>query len=186
MTALALAPAEKAALLGIARGAILARLGVAPAPALPASGPLAEARGAFVTVRVEGELRGCIGTFRPQGSLASTVARMAVAAATEDPRFPPIGPRDVAGLGVAVSVLDAPRAIADPLEVQIGRQGLLVSRGFHRGTLLPKVAVEHGWGPEEFLRHTCLKAGLPPGAWQEPGVTVEVFDAEEFGEGVDA
>ncbi len=186
MTPFALAPAEKAALLGIARGAILARLGVAPAPALPASGLLAEPRGAFVTVHVERELRGCIGTFRPQGSLAATVARMAVAAATEDPRFPPIGASDVAGLAVSVSVLDAPRPIADPREVEIGRQGLLVSRGFHRGTLLPKVAVEHGWGAEEFLKHTCLKAGLPPRAWQEPDVIVEVFDAEEFGEGAEA
>ncbi len=186
MTVLALAAADRAALLGIARGAILARLGVAPAPALPSSGPLAEPRGAFVTVYVEGELRGCIGTFRPQGSLAATVARMALAAATEDPRFPAIGAADVPGLAIAVSVLDAPRPIADPRKVEIGRQGLLVSRGFHRGTLLPKVAVEHGWGPEEFLKHTCLKAGLPPRAWQEPDVTVEVFDAEEFGEGAQA
>ena len=186
MTPVALAPAEKAALLGIARGAILARLGVAPAPALPASGPLGEPRGAFVTVYVEGDLRGCIGTFRPQGSLASTVAKMAVAAASEDPRFPAIATADVAGLAVSVSVLGAPRPIADPLEVEVGKQGLIVSRGLHRGTLLPKVAVEHGWGPEEFLKHTCLKAGLPPRAWQEPDVTVEVFDAEEFGEGAEA
>jgi AmmeMemoRadiSam system protein A len=186
MTAPALAPAEKAALLGIARGAILARLGVAPAPALPESGPLASPRGAFVTVYVEGALRGCIGTFRPQGSVAATVARMAVAAATEDPRFPPVAAAEVKDLAVSVSVLDAPRPIADPRTVEIGRQGLLVSRGFHRGTLLPKVAVEHGWGAEEFLKHTCLKAGLPPRAWQEPDVTVEVFDAEEFGEGAEA
>jgi hypothetical protein len=181
-----LSATDRAALLGIARAAILAHLGVASAPPLPASGSLAEPRGAFVTLRVAGELRGCIGTFRPQGSLAATVARMAVAAAADDPRFPPIGTRDVADLQIAVSALGPTRAIADPREVEIGRQGLLVSRGFHRGTLLPKVAVEHGWGPQEFLKHTCLKAGLPPGAWEEPDVTVEVFDAEEFGEGAEA
>ncbi len=186
MTASILTATERAALLGIARGAILAHLGVAPAPALPASGALAEPRGAFVTIHVAGELRGCIGTFRPQGSLASTVARMAVAAASDDPRFPPLRAADVPALGVAVSVLGPPRPIADPRTVEIGKQGLLVSRGFHRGTLLPKVAVEHGWGAEEFLKHTCLKAGLPPRAWEEPDVTVEVFDAEEFGEGAEA
>ncbi len=111
---------------------------------------------------------------------------MAVAAASDDPRFPPLRAGEVADVAVAVSVLGPPRPIADPRTVEIGRQGLLVSRGFHRGTLLPKVAVEHGWGAEEFLKHTCLKAGLPPRAWQEADVTVEVFDAEEFGEEAEA
>ncbi len=182
----ALSATDRAALLGIARASILAHLGIAPAPPLPGSGPLAEPRGAFVTVYVRGDLRGCIGTFRPQGSLAATVARMAVAAASDDPRFPPLRAGDVAALGVAVSVLGPPGPIADPRKVEIGRQGLIVSRGFHRGTLLPKVAVEHGWGPDEFLKHTCLKAGLPPRAWEEPDVTVEAFDAEEFGEEAEA
>ena len=186
MTTPALSAMDRAALLGIARGAILAHLGVTPGPALPESGPLAEPRGAFVTIHVGGALRGCIGTFRPQGSLAATVARMAVAAAMDDPRFPPLRPGEVGGLEVAVSALGPPRPIVDPRAVDVGRQGLLVSRGLHRGTLLPKVAVEHGWGAEEFLKHTCLKAGLPPRAWEEPDVTVEVFDAEEFGEGAEA
>jgi hypothetical protein len=177
---------ERAALLGIARGAILSHLRLAPAPALPAEGRLAEPCGAFVTLLVDGELRGCIGTFRPQGSLAATVARMAVAAATQDPRFGPVQAGDVPALAVAVSVLGPPRAIADRRGLAIGRQGLLVTSGLHRGTLLPKVAVEHGWGAEEFLKHTCLKAGLPPRAWEDPGVTVEVFDADEFGEGAGA
>lgn len=182
----ALSATDRAALLGIARGAILAHLGVARAPALPETGPLAEPRGAFVTIHVRGELRGCIGTFRPQGSLAETVARMAVAAAKDDPRFPPLDAHEISGLELAVSALGPPRPIADPRTVEIGRQGLLVSRGFHRGTLLPKVAVEHGWGAEDFLKHTCLKAGLPARAWEEPDVMVEVFDADEFGEGATA
>jgi AmmeMemoRadiSam system protein A len=178
-----LSPADRAALLGIARGAILAHLGLAPASALPAGGALGEERGAFVTLHVAGELRGCIGTFRPLGSLAATVARMAVAAASEDPRFPPLGAAEVPELDVAISALAAPHPLADPRQVAIGRQGLVVKRGFHRGTLLPKVAVEQGWTAEEFLKHTCLKAGLPPRAWEEPDVTVEAFEAEEFGEG---
>jgi AmmeMemoRadiSam system protein A len=173
---------DRAALLGIARGAILAHLRLAPEPALPTDGPLAEARGAFVTLHVGEELRGCIGTFRPDASLAATVARMAIAAASEDPRFSAIAAPDVPELRTAVSVLGAPRRLQDPRSVAVGREGLIVKRGWQRGTLLPKVAVEHGWTAEEFLKHTCLKAGLPPRAWEEPDVEIEVFEAEEFGE----
>ncbi|HEY6005332.1 MAG TPA: AmmeMemoRadiSam system protein A [Anaeromyxobacter sp.] len=181
-----LSPTERAALLGIARGSILSHLGLAPAPDLPAGGALGEERGAFVTVHVSGELRGCIGTFRPLGSLAATVARMAVSAASDDPRFHPLSPADVAALEISVSALGAPRPLSDPRSVAIGREGLIVKRGFHRGTLLPRVAVDHGWSAEEFLKHTCLKAGLPPEAWQESDVTIEAFEAEEFGEGPSA
>ena len=177
-----LTPTERAALLGIARGAVLARLGLARAPALPSSGPLAEPRGAFVTGHGAGDLRGCIGTFRPQGSLAETVAKMAASAASEDPRFRAIEARDVGDLEISVSVLDPPRRLSDPTRVDVGREGLVVKMGWNRGTLLPKVAVEHGWDAETFLRHTCLKAGLPPTAWREPGCEVEAFEAEEFGE----
>ena len=181
-----LSPAERAALLGVARGAVLAHLGAVPPPPLPDTGALAEPRGAFVTLHVAGDLRGCIGTFRPQGSLAATVARMAVAAASEDPRFRPVAAADVAELQVSVSALEPPRRLADPRQVEVGRHGLVVKKGWHRGALLPKVAVEHGWDAEGFLRHTCLKAGLPPTAWREPDCEVEAFEAEEFGEGPDA
>ncbi len=176
---------DRAALLGIARASILHHLRAAPAPPIPSHGPLAEQRGAFVTVHVAGELRGCIGTFRPLGSLAETVARMAIAAASEDPRFSSLEPGDVASLDVSVSALEPPRAIPDPRRVEIGRQGLVVRNGWQRGTLLPKVAVEHGWDAEAFLRHTCLKAGLPPRAWEDPATEVLVFEADEFGEGSD-
>jgi uncharacterized protein len=177
---------DRAALLGIARGAILAHLGLGPRPALPASGALAVERGAFVTLHVARALRGCIGTFRPQSSLAATVARMAIAAATEDPRFLPIGAADLAELAVSVSALEAPRRLEDPRAVVIGREGLVVRRGLHRGALLPRVALEHDWGVEEFLKHACLKAGLPPRAWEDPEVEIEAFEADEFGEGVEA
>jgi AmmeMemoRadiSam system protein A len=139
-----------------------------------------------VTVHVGEELRGCVGSFRPMGSLAATVARMAVAAASEDPRFRPIGPEDVAALRIAVSALESPSRLADPRAVEIGKHGLIVKRGWQRGALLPKVAVEHGWGPEEFLRNACLKAGLPPTAWEQPECEVEAFEADEFGEGAEA
>lgn len=180
-----LSPADRAALLGIARAAVLHHLGLVPAPALPSTGPLAEGRGAFVTLHVGGELRGCLGMFRAVGTLAETVARMAVAAASEDPRFPAIMEGDVGELEVSVSVLSPVRPIGDPRKVEVGRHGVVVRNGLFRGTLLPKVAVEHGWDTETFLRHTCLKAGLPPSAWKDPGTVIEVFEADEFGEGKD-
>lgn len=177
-----LSPIERAALLGIARTSVLARLSGKPAPDVAGQGTLAETHGAFVTLHVEGELRGCVGTFTPTEPLARTVARMAIAAASEDPRFPPIGPADVPELHVSVSALGPLRALADPLAVRVGKDGLVVRRGWHRGALLPKVAVEHGWTVEEFLKHVCIKAGLPARAWREPGTELEVFEAEEFGE----
>ncbi len=182
-----LSPTERAALLGVARGAVLAHLGVAPRPELPETGALGEERGAFVSLYVAGELRGCIGTFRPLGSLAATVSRMAVAAASEDPRFPPVRADEVKDLQVSVSALAPPHRVADPRgEVEVGRHGLLLKKGWNRGALLPRVATEHGWDTETFLRQTCLKAGLPPSAWREPDCEVEVFEAEEFGEGQEA
>jgi AmmeMemoRadiSam system protein A len=178
-----LSATERAALLGIARGAILGHLGIAPPPALPAAGALAEPRGAFVTLHVGDVLRGCVGTFKPDGSLASAVARMAISAAKEDPRFRPVCPEEIAELRVAVSVLSQPHRLDDRQAVKVGTHGVLVRRGWHRGTLLPKVALELGWDAETFLSRCCLKAGLPARAWEEPETEVEVFEADEFGEG---
>jgi AmmeMemoRadiSam system protein A len=177
-----LSPADRAALLGIARRAILRHLGAPGDVALPSSGPLAEERGAFVTLHVDGALRGCVGTFRPSGTLAQTVARMAVAAACDDPRFSPLRGDEVGALRIAVSALAPAHRLEDRSALEVGRHGLLVRRDFHRGALLPKVAVEHGWDSAEFLKHACLKAGLPPQAADDPETVVEVFEAEEFEE----
>jgi len=176
-----LAAAERAALLGLARAAIRHRLGLGAEPPLPAAGPLAEQRGAFVTLHVRGELRGCIGSFSGSGSLARTVTEMAVAAATRDPRFPPLSAGELDDLDVRISALGPTRAMRDPAELEVGRDGLVVKRGWHRGTLLPAVAVENGWDAATFLARTCLKAGLPPDAWRETDASVELFAADEFG-----
>lgn len=175
---------ERSALLGLARASLLALLEERPAPPAPApaGGALDEPRGAFVTLHVKGELRGCIGTFTPAEPLARTVARMAVAAATEDPRFPPLRAAELPDLALSISALGPRRPLPDPKQVRVGQDGLLVKRGWHQGALLPKVAVEQGWSAEEFLKHVCLKAGLPARAWQEPGTELETFEAEEFGE----
>ncbi len=177
-----LSAVERAALLGIARASVRQRLGLGPMPALPADGPLAEPRGAFVTLSIRGQLRGCIGTFTPAGSLANTVARMAANAACEDPRFAPVRADEFDDLDVHVSALDPRRPMRDPAELKVGRDGVVIQLGWHRGTLLPRVAVDHGWDNLTFLERTCLKAGLPPHAWQEPEAVVELFSAEEMGE----
>jgi uncharacterized protein (TIGR00296 family) len=111
---------------------------------------------------------------------------MAVSAAREDPRFLPLRADEIADLGVAVSALSPPVRLDDRRAVKVGVHGLVVKRGWNRGALLPKVAVEQGWDGETFLSRACLKAGLPADAWREPDTEVEVFEAEEFGEGADA
>src|SRR5574341_932376 len=138
--------------------------------------------GAFVTLQVDGELRGCIGTFTPRGSLAQTVADMAKAAATEDPRFTKLRADELAALSISVSALRTPHLLEDRSRIEVGLHGLVVRKGWNRGVLLPKVAVEHGWDGPTFLKQACLKAGLPAIAARDPDLVVEVFVAEEFGE----
>jgi AmmeMemoRadiSam system protein A len=137
---------------------------------------------AFVTVRVGGELRGCIGTFEPRDPLWDTVHEMATAAATRDPRFPPLAARDLPGLTVDVSVLAPPRRIRDSAEIELGKHGLEIRRGPRRGLLLPQVATDHDLDRETFLAETCRKAGLPAGAWREADTEIWAFEAEVFGD----
>jgi AmmeMemoRadiSam system protein A len=155
-----------------------------PPPTPPAEPAVARPAGAFVTLRRGPHLRGCIGTFQATEPLHRTVAAMARAAALEDPRFRPVRPEEVAELAIEVSVLTPMRRVRDAGEIEVGRHGLWIVRGHHRGVLLPQVATEYGWSREEFLEHTCRKAGLPPGAWRE-GADIYVFEAEVFGEGVE-
>jgi len=176
-----LSPETRAALLDLARATAAA---VARGERPPAPGPApagTEAPGAaFVTVRVGGELRGCIGTFEPREPLWRTVAEMAAAAAARDPRFAPLAPRDLPGLTVDVSVLAPARRIHGPDEIELGRHGLEIHRGARRGLLLPQVASDHGLDRETFLAETCRKAGLPADAWREPDTEIWAFEAEVF------
>lgn len=141
-----------------------------------------EPRGAFVSLHtLEGDLRGCIGTILPMGPLDRTIARMAVAAAVEDPRFSPVRMDELIALRLEISALTVPGP-ADLERIEIGRHGLIVTRGSRKGLLLPQVAPEWGWNRIQFLEHTCQKAGLSPSAWREPGTVVEWFEAEVWGE----
>jgi AmmeMemoRadiSam system protein A len=173
---------QKAALVEIARDAVRCmasgtRLDVAAAGEFPG------ASGAFVTLKADGQLRGCIGTLRCRGPLPEEVARLAVSAAREDPRFEPLRASELDGLDVEVSVLGPLEAIdpRDPAAFEIGRHGLVVEQDERRGLLLPQVATEWGWDREEFLAQTCVKAGLAPDAWRR-GARVSRFPAVVFGD----
>jgi uncharacterized protein len=173
---------DKRSLLQIARRAIESALAQSVPADIPAlAGDLAELRGAFVTLHCGRRLRGCIGRVISLEPLARVVAECAVAAATDDPRFPRLGRSELAELQIELSVLSRPSA-AKAEEVQPTVHGLIISRGAHRGVLLPQVAAEHHWPRERFLEETCRKAGLAPDAWQEPDTLIEVFTAEVFSE----
>jgi len=141
-----------------------------------------EPRGLFVTLRSEGQLRGCIGTLSPSGDLTRVVAEFARRAAFEDPRFPPLSGTELPRCSIEISVLTAPEPVADASEIEIGRDGLIVEGRGRRGLLLPQVATEWGFTPTVFLQETCRKAGLPPDAWRDDEIQVWRFQAEVFGE----
>lgn len=141
---------------------------------------LREPCGAFVTLHEGGHLRGCIGYVEPLKPLFATVRECAVAAALRDPRFEPVTPKELPALHVEISVL-SPLVDIRPDQIEVGRHGLLVSRGAQRGLLLPQVAVEWKWDRKHFLEETCLKAGLPPDAWRK-GARIQAFTAQVFQE----
>jgi AmmeMemoRadiSam system protein A len=172
---------DRRALLALARQAITAAVTRQPARALPALASDPGPCGAFVSLHIGGRLRGCIGMIESAGLLADTVARCAVAAAMEDPRFEPVTAVEVPSLEIEVSVL-SPLRSARPDEVEPGTHGLRIRQGFASGLLLPQVATRYHWSRERFLEETCHKAGLPPDAWREPGARIEVFTAEVFSE----
>lgn len=135
--------------------------------------------GAFVSLRLNGRLRGCIGRVLPDLPLWRVVAEVARAAAVDDPRFLPIAPEELEGTEIEVSVLGALRPISGPSEIRIGMDGLLIRKGARSGLLLPQVAVELRLDAERFLEETCLKAGLDRAAWRD-GADILAFDAEVF------
>jgi AmmeMemoRadiSam system protein A len=173
--------AQRKELLGIARRALeryLAKGKIPPEEGV--EGKLAAPGAAFVTLTKNGRLRGCIGYTEAVAPLFKVVQECAVAAATEDPRFPPVSGNELPSLRVEISVL-TPLVPIRPGEVEVGRHGLLVTQGGMRGLLLPQVPVEWGWDRETYLDQTCVKAGLPPSAWRQ-GATLQAFTAEVFGE----
>ncbi|MFZ2054094.1 MAG: AmmeMemoRadiSam system protein B [Candidatus Aminicenantales bacterium] len=175
-----LSSAEKKELLELARQAVRTYVTEKKVVDFRTEDPnlLAE-RGAFVTLRKKGELRGCIGFIEPVASLYETVIQTAIYAATEDGRFTPVAREELSELEVEVSVLTPLQKIANPRIVQVGKHGLVISMGKNRGLLLPQVPVENNWDRETFLNQACVKAGLPPDAWKK-GAEIFVFEAIVF------
>jgi uncharacterized protein len=166
-------------LLLLARRALEARVRRGDLPAIDV--PLDVASGAFVTILRAGELRGCLGRLNANLPLAQLVLELAQSVADSDPRFDRVRIEELADLAFEISVLTPEREIDSVDAIEVGRHGLIVEQGRNRGLLLPQVATEHGWDRYTFLDHTCLKAGLLPGAWTR-GARVFVFEAEVFGE----
>ncbi len=178
-----LSAAEKATLLESARNTIEQYVRYRKVPEVkPLTGPLAEKRGVFVTLHRRGELRGCIGYVEPVKPLYLATRDMAISAATEDPRFPPVRPEELSEIDIEITVLSPLQRIYDPKSVVVGKHGLVVRKGFYSGLLLPQVPVEQGWSQKEFLEFTCRKAGLPPDAYKDKDTELYVFTGEVFGE----
>ncbi len=137
-------------------------------------------KGAFVTITIGGQLRGCIGRLRSDDPLPKTIAVMAYAAAFDDPRFPSLSEAELNDIEVEISVLSPLSRVHDFNEIQVGRDGLMVKLDWHSGLLLPQVATESGWGVVEFLEQTCLKAGLPKNSYRDKRAEVYRFSAEVF------
>ena len=144
---------------------------------------LLEPRAAFVTLwtRVTEELRGCRGEPFARRPLIESVTSMVIASATDDPRFPPVTIEEVPGLRIEINAL-TPIAPIRIEEIEVGRHGLVITRGPQAGLLLPEVPVRYGWSAEEFLDALCEKAGLPAGAWRAQGIELYGFEAEAWGE----
>jgi len=171
-------------LLDMARTALGVATGIVPASALDEQLAEVDRRepraGAFVTLLEDGELRGCMGCLDPARPVSESVAEAAVYAARWDPRFRPLGARELDRTTVAISILGPLRPLPDPRRFRLGVDGLVVEGSGQRGLLLPEVATTYGLDHLAMLRATCGKAGLAGDDWSRPGTTVSAFATTRF------
>ncbi len=174
---------EKLELLFIARRAIKESIKGKPYyPAASFGDNLMKPAGAFVTLKKNGELRGCIGLIEAKFPLFEVVAEMAEKAAMSDPRFESVSEEEIDKLEIEISVLSPLKKVVNVEEIEVGRHGLVIEKGYYRGLLLPQVATENGWNREEFLQYTCIKAGLDKDTYKSPDAHLFQFSADVFGE----
>jgi MEMO1 family protein len=174
---------ERATLMRLARHTLEqgVRGGRRPDPtsaAYPLTPKLREPRGAFVTLKKHGQLRGCIGYILPLEPLYKAVQENTMNAATRDSRFRPVLPDELDDIQMEISVLSVPEPVSSAREIEIGRHGIVLKQGSRQAVFLPQVAPEQGWDRDETLRQLSRKAGLPPQAWKDPATTYDVFTAE--------
>jgi len=170
---------EQEQLLRLAKETILCQLNKQSLPVLTGyADSLQAVCGVFVTLKRQGQLRGCIGNIIGVYPLMEGVQKMALAAAFNDPRFPPLTLEEFDDLDVEISVLTMPQPIKSIDEIEVGRHGLIIRKGFYQGVLLPQVPVELNWNLDQYLAGISQKAGLPPDGWKE--AELETFEAQVF------
>lgn len=184
--AAALTDQEKQTLLRLARHTLETFLETGRAPEdlsdFEITSALKEDLGAFVTLKIDNRLRGCIGYLKGIQPLYKAVMENTISAASRDPRFPPVQSKEASKIHMEISVLSPLVRVLDLEEIKVGRDGLIITLGGRRGTLLPQVPVEYGWSRQEFLEHTCMKAGLPRDAYKKTATVIERYSAQVFSE----
>ncbi len=173
---------DKRSLLAYARKTIASRLIGGPEPDVPPAEVLKTTCGAFVSLHEAGKLRGCIGRIVGGSHLLETIHAMALAAAFEDPRFEPLGKDELELVDLEITLLSPMQRIDDVSEIEVGRHGLYIVKGWHSGILLPQVAIEYDWDRATFLQQVCYKAGMQADAWRAPDAELFVFEGLVFGE----
>jgi hypothetical protein len=178
-----ISPEGQKTLLTIARDAITARLEKGVIAALEGEGELAARRGVFVTLLIDGQLRGCIGCFYSSRTLPETVARYAPLSAFDDTRFVPVTKEEITKINIKISIL-SPRVPVDSVDkIVLGKHGICVQDSLGRSaTFLPEVATEQGWNMGTFLGECCRKGGMAPDAWKKPDTIIQVYTTQVFGE----
>jgi len=173
---------EQKELLRISRAAIIAHVSGKELPGVESELPgLLLKSGCFVTIKKKGQLRGCIGNFVSDKPLYQLVQEMAISSATRDPRFYPMKTPDLDDFKLDISVLSPLKKVVSVEEIIVGKHGIYIIKNSNRGVLLPQVATEYGWDRETFLKHTCLKAGLPEDGWKKE-CEIYIFSAQVFGD----
>ena len=172
---------EKTILLKTARESISSQLEKRYPNYPEASTSLKQALGSFVTLHIDGKLRGCIGHMLPVRALIEDIKILAKESAFHDPRFPSLNLNELENIDIEISVL-SPLEVSLPEKVIVGKHGIIMKNGYNSGVLLPQVPVEQGWNREEFLSNTCRKAGMKMNCWKDPRTQIETFTAVIFGE----
>ncbi len=149
---------------------------------LPGSEALREPGAAFVTLKVDGQLRGCIGQLQATVPLYRSITEMTRASCSRDRRFKPVRPEELDRIRIEISVMTPFSPVEDPEKIEVGKDGLYLIAGGRSGVLLPQVSVEQGWDREAFLQAICRKAGVPDGVWKEAGARMFTFRAQVFRE----
>jgi len=177
---LGLSEKDKEFLKQLARDAIEARLLNKRLPKREIPESLKHNQGAFVTIKKKGGLRGCIGYIKGYLPLYETVEKMAEHAAFNDPRFDALRKEELKDIDIEISVLSPLKKIDNIEEIEVGKHGIYIEKGFYSGLLLPQVATEYNWDRKTFLEHTCYKAGLDKDAYKDKDTNIYIFTAEVF------